>query len=212
MTLEQVQRLLELERTPGGRPPNSYVIRGASKDEFVTVWQERPISFLVAKDIGLYAINVEMTPRAMQHTQDAADQEFLDLKHWAPVRLAILQKYGPPLGLAITWNAEEISPLSTVREFTTVTPDQETIAIQWPYARNWLVWEGAETRLALGEQSVWYASRVGLAKQLRAKKALEEEQDRSLERELARRAARQQLLEDARNAVVSRASAVEPFF
>jgi hypothetical protein len=74
------------------------------------------------------------------------------------------------------------------------------------------VWEGAETRLALGEQSVWYASHVGLAKRQRARREMEKEQDKSLDRELARRAQRQQEIEDAREATASRASTVEPFF
>lgn len=210
MTLEQIQHLPELERDTGTSPQKSYTIRGTSKDEFVALWKERPISFLVSKDFGLYAINVTMTPRALQYTQNAADQELVDLEQWAPIRLAIMQKYGSPLGLAVTWDTDEIAPPSRSR--TPVTANVKEAAIQWPYARSWLVWEGTETRLALGEQSVWYASRVGLAKRQRARAELEKEQDRSLDRELARRAQRQQQLEDARETVVSRASAVEPFF
>jgi hypothetical protein len=210
MTLKQIQQLPELERDAGENLQKSYIIRGTSKDEFVALWKDRPISFLVSKDLGLYAINVEMTPRAIQHTQNAADQELLDLEQLAPIRFAIMQKYGPPLGLAITWETSEISPLPQMGGSAAV--DVEDTAIQWPYARSWLVWEGAETRLALGEQSVWYASRVGLATQRRAKKDLEKEGDRSLDRELARRAQRQQQIEDARETVASRASAVEPFF
>lgn len=210
MTLEQIQHLPELERGAEGTLQKSYIIRGASKDEFVALWKERQISFLVSKDFGLYAINVEMTPQTIQHTPNAADQELLDLEHWAPLRFAILQKYGPPLGLVITWDSSEISPLSQRREAVVV--DMEEAAIQWPYARNWLVWEGLITRLALGEQSVWYASRVGLAKRQRARDELEKELDRSLDRELERRAKRQQQLEEARAAVSSRAAAVESFF
>jgi hypothetical protein len=210
MTLEQIQHLPELERSAGENLQKSYIIRSVSQDEFVALWKERPISFLVSKDFGLYAINVEMTPRAIQHTQNAADQELLDLEQWAPIRFAIMQKYGSPLGLAITWDTSEISPLPQLAGSAAV--DVEETAIRWPYARSWLVWEGAETRLALGEQSVWYASRVGLAKRQRAKEELEKELGRSFDREFARRAKRQQQLEDARETVASRASAVEPLF
>jgi hypothetical protein len=210
MTLEQIQHLPELERGAGKNLQQSYIIRGVSQDELVALWKERPISFLVSKTLGLYAINVEMTPRAIQHTQNVADQDLLDLEQWAPIRFAIMQKYGVPLGLAITWDTSEISPLSQVGGPAAF--DVEETAIQWPYARSWLVWEGAETRLALGEQSVWYASRVGLAKRQTARQELEKEQDRSLDRELGRRAKRQQQIEDARETVASRASAVEPFF
>jgi hypothetical protein len=210
MTLEQIQHLPELERDAGKNLQKSHLIRGVSKDEFVALWKERQISFLISKDFGLYAINVEMTPHAIQHTQNALDQELLDLEQWAPIRFAVMQKYGPPLGLAVAWDTSEISPLSQLR--TSVTVDVEETAIQWPYARSWLVWEGAETRLALGEQSVWYASRVGLAKRLRAREELEKELGRSLERELTRRAQRQQQLDDARETVASRASVVESFF
>ncbi|MGE0680641.1 MAG: hypothetical protein AB7P69_07000 [Candidatus Binatia bacterium] len=210
MTLKQIQDLPALERDAGKKLQKSYIIRGVSKDEFVALWQGRPISFLVSKDFGLYAVNVEMTPQAMQHTQNAADQELLDLEQWAPIRFVIMQKYGPPVGLAVTWDISEISPLSQRRGSAAV--DMEETAIQWPYARSWLVWEGAETRLALGEQSVWYSSRVGLAKRQRARKELEKELDRSLDRELARRAQRQQRLEDARDTIASRASTVESLF
>ena len=210
MTMEQVQRLQELEREARGNLESSYVIRGTSQDEFVALWKDRPISFHVAKDIGLYAINIEMTPRALQHTQSVADKELLDIEQFAPIRFAILQKYSLPLGLAISWDANEISPLLDSRE--SVAIDLEGAAVQWPYARNWLIWEGAETRLALGEQSVWYTSRVGLAKRGRIKSDLAKEQEQVRDRELAQRAKRQQHLEDARETVSSRASVLAPLF
>jgi hypothetical protein len=75
-----------------------------------------------------------------------------------------------------------------------------------------LIWEGQETRLALGEQSVWYASRLGLVKRENAKRVWDQEQDSSLNRELERRAKRQQQIDDARTAIPSRVRKVESFF
>jgi len=208
MTMEQVQQLPNLDRNAEGQLQNSYIIRGTSQDELVALWKERPISLYIDKDLGLYAINLEMTPQALQHTQNAADQELMDIEQFAPIRFAILKKYGFPLGLVITWDADEITALENSGE----SIDLEETALQWPYARNWLIWEGAETRLALGEQSVWYASRISLAKRQRTKSDRAREQEQALDRELTQRAKRQQQLEDARETVSSRASVIEPFF
>ncbi len=90
--------------------------------------------------------------------------------------------------------------------------DIEGLSRIWPYARNWLIWEGQETRLALGEQSIWYASRLGLAKQERSKKEREEEQNTALSRTLDQRAQRQRKIEDAREALPSRARSIEALF
>ena len=210
ITLEQVQRLAGLDRNEEGTPRHGYVIRGATRDEFVALWQDRLISFYIAKDIGLYAINIDMTPQSIRHTQAVADQELTDIAWYAPIRLAILQKYGPPSGIVQTWDADELTPLSLAEnaEMTTM----ETVAIRWPYARNWLVWEGAETRLALGEQSIWYASQLGLLKRQRQRKDNDEEQERSAERELTRQMNRQQQLEAARAAVPSQAETLLSLF
>jgi len=210
MTAEQVRNLPELERDGHGQLQNFYVIRGISQDEFVALWKDRPISLYVAKDLGLYAINIEMMPKSLRNTLNAADQELVDTEQFAPIRLAILRKYGLPLGLAITWDAKEISSLSVSGE--SIAVNMEAAALQWPYARNWLIWEGAETRIALGEQSVWYASHVGLAKRQGIKSTLAKEREQTRDHEFEQRAKRQQQLENAREAVSSRASAFTPFF
>jgi hypothetical protein len=209
MTIEQVQHLPELERTADGTLQNSYLIRGVSQDELVAQWKGRAVSLYIAKDYGLYAINIEMTPRAVQHTQNAPDQELLDLEQCAPIRLAVMQKYGAPIGIAATWDTQEIAPLPPSSH---TTEDLEAEAQKWSYARNWLLWEGQESRLALGEQSLWYISRVGLAKREGMKLELEKERDKSLDRELDRRAKRQQQVDDARDAVTPRAQTFAAFF
>ncbi len=210
MTLEQARKLPELEHTATGELHSAYEIRSSSQVELVARWQGRAISFYVARDIGLYAINIEMTPQALQHGPLEADQDLVELEYWAPIRQAIRQKYGAPTGLAPAWDSTEFSPLSTVRTASRI--DEESEDPDWPYARNVLLWEGQETRLALGEQSVWYASLLGLANRETAKRAWDQEQDSSLNRELERRAKRQQQIDDARATLPSRVRKIESFF
>jgi hypothetical protein len=210
MTLEQARKLPELEHTATGELQHAYEIRSSSQVELVARWQGRAISFYIAHDIGLYAINIEMTPQALQHGPLEADQDLVEIEQWAPIRQAIRQKYGAPTGLAPSWDSTDLSPLSTSR--TASQTDEEPEDPDWPYARNVLLWEGQETRLALGEQSVWYASRLGLAKRENAKRAWDQEQDSSLNRELERRVKRQQQIDDARAAIPSRSRKVESFF
>lgn len=210
MTLEQAQKLPELEHTDAGELQHAYEIRSSSQVELVARWQGRAISFYIAHDIGLYALNIEMTPQALQHGPLEADQDLVELEQWAPIRQAIRQKYGTPTGLAPSWDSDDLSPLPTSR--TASKTDEESEDLDWPYSRNVLLWEGQETRLALGEQSVWYASRLGLAKRENAKRAWDQEQDLSLNRELDRRAKRQQQIDDARAAIPSRVRQVESFF
>ena len=209
MTIEQAQRLVGLDRNAKGILRSSYIIRGATRHEFVALWQNRPISFYIAKDIGLYAINIEMRPQSIRHTQTATDQELMDIEQYAPIRFAILQKYGAPSGVAQTWDAEEVSPLTQEEAFT---DELKKTTIQWTYARNWLIWEGAETRLALGEQSIWYASQIGLIKKQQRKRDLVREQEQSIDNELERQLDRQRQVEAAKSKVPSRASAFTSFF
>ncbi len=209
MTLEQIRQLPELERDETGTLHSSYTIRGISQIEFVARWQGRSISFQVANEGGLYALSIEMIALTAQRTPIAPDQEILDLEQCAPIRFAVLQKYGRPQGMSSTWDATEVASRPTLPH---EIDDIEGLSRIWPYARNWLIWEGQETRLALGEQSIWYASRLGLAKQERSKKEREEEQNTALSRTLDQRAQRQRKIEDAREALPSRARSIEALF
>ncbi|MBI3250050.1 MAG: hypothetical protein HYZ50_26445 [Deltaproteobacteria bacterium] len=209
MTLEQIQQLPELAHDETGTLQSTYTIYSTSQIELVARWQGRAISFHVANESGLYAVSIDMILLAAQHTPIAADQEILDLEQCAPIRFAVLQKYGRPQGLSPTWDATEISPfLLSSHE----TGDLESQSRAWPYARNWLIWEGQETRLALGERSVWYASRLGLAKRERVKKEREEERNASLSRMMDQRARRQRKIEEAREAMPLRAHIVDSLF
>jgi hypothetical protein len=88
----------------------------------------------------------------------------------------------------------------------------EARAIDWPYARNWLIWEGEETRLALGEQFVWYVSKAGLVYREKVRQALEKEALVAQAQDKARLAKRQLQLGRARQAVLSRAQGLEELF
>ena len=100
MPIEQVQRLPDLERAPDRTLKGAYTIRANSQTELVARWQGRVVSFFFGRDFGLYAIDVEMVPQAEQHTPTAADLELQDLEQCAPIRLAVIHKYGTPHGLA----------------------------------------------------------------------------------------------------------------
>jgi hypothetical protein len=210
MPLEQAQQLSGLERASDGSLKASHTIRSNSQVELAASWQGRTVSLLFARGFGLYAIGVEMTPWAAQHSSTAADPEQQDLEQCAPIRLAVLRKYGTPQGTTEAWDAMQVVPLPTnqdgAMDFT------EARAIDWPYARNWLIWEGEETRLALGEQFVWYVSKAGLVYREKARQALEKEALVAQAQDKARLAKRQLQLGRARQAVLSRAQGLEELF
>ncbi len=210
LPLEQAQQLSSLERASDGSLKASHTIRSNSQVELAASWQGRTVSLLFARGFGLYAIGVEMTPWAAQHSSTAADPEQQDLEQCAPIRLAVLRKYGTPQGTTEAWDAMQVVPLPTnqdgAMDFT------EARAIDWPYARNWLIWEGEETRLALGEQFVWYVSKAGLVYKEKAKQALEKERLAAQTQDKARLAQRQLQLGRARQAVLARAQGLEDLF
>ncbi len=210
MPLEQGQKLSGLERATDGSLKASHIIRSNSQIEFVASWQGRTVSLLFDRGFGLYAIGVEMTPWAAQHSSTVIDPEQRDLEQCAPIRLAVIRKYGTPQGVATSWESLEVLPLP--RGWHGATTFTEAGAIDWPYARNWLIWEGKETRLALGEQFVWYVSKAGLVAREQARQALEKEQRSVQEQDRARQAARQQQLDRARQAVLAHAQDLEALF
>ncbi|HJY83201.1 MAG TPA: hypothetical protein VKK81_19220 [Candidatus Binatia bacterium] len=210
LPLEQAQQLPSLERASGGSLKASHTIRSNSQVELAASWQGRTVSLLFARGFGLYAIGVEMTPWAAQHSSTAADPEQQDLEQCAPIRLAILRKYGPPQGMTEAWDAMKVVPLTTNQRGA--TDFTEAGAIDWPYGRNWLIWEGEETRLALGEQFVWYVSKAGLVYREKARQALEKESLAVQAQDKARLAQRQLQVGRARQAVLSRSQGLEELF
>src|SRR5438046_6431913 len=147
MPIEHVQRLPDLERAPGGTLKGAYIMRANSQTELVARWQGRAVSFFFGRDFGLYAIGVEMVPQAEQHTPTAADLELQDLEQCAPIRLAVIHKYGTPHGLADSWEAAEVTPLSvdrtsaTLRTATGSAVAPETASTDAPCGRNRVVCE-----------------------------------------------------------------------
>jgi hypothetical protein len=210
MSLEQARRLPGLDRTPRGSLQASSFIRSNSQVEFDTRWQGRTVSFLFARGFGLYAIGVEMTPWAAQHSAAVADTEQRDLEQCAPIRLAIIRKYETPQGMVESWDDLKVLPLSA--GWDTAATFSEARAIDWPYGRNWLAWEGEETRLALGEQFVWYVSKAGLAYREKERLALEKEGLAAQARDKERLVKRQSQLKQARENVLSRAQELEALF
>jgi hypothetical protein len=210
MSLEQGQQLSGLERAADGSLKASHTIRSSSQIELAASWQGRTVSLLFDRGFGLYAIAVEMTPWAAQHSATVVDPEQQDLEQCAPIRLAVIRKYGTPQGVAASWESLEVLPLPT--SWHGATTFTEAGAIDWPYARNWLIWEGKETRLALGEQFVWYVSKAGLVAREQAQRVLEKEQRAVQEHDRAQRAERQQHLDRARQAVLAHAQDLEALF
>ncbi len=210
MPLERARQLSGLEHTPNGALKASSTVRSNSQVELIARWQGRTISLFFAQGFGLYAIGVEMTPWLVQHSQTGADPEQQDLEYCAPIRLAVFRKYGTPGGITESWDAEEVRLLSTDQRGA--TPFTEATAIDWPYTRNWIVWEGEETRLALGEQFVWYVSRAGLTYKEKIRQALEQEQLAAQARDREQQARRQLQLDQARQNVPFRAQELESLF
>jgi hypothetical protein len=170
----------------------------------VARWQGRAVSFYFAHGFGLYAIAIEMVPQTIRHSQAAADQDLLDLEQCAPVRRTILSKYGPPKGLVASWDTQEITPIPELQ--------QALDSSEWHFARNFLLWQGQDTRLALSEQSVWYVSQDGLSYKEQQRKTLLKEGELSSAREADRQAKRQRQLDEARKAIPARAPEFESVF
>ena len=210
MSLRQVRALPQLDRGPGGELLHSHMVRAKSQTELVARWRDRAVSFVFARDFGLYAVGIEMIPWTVQHTATETDLELRDLTHSAPVRLAVAGKYGRPHGVSALWSAQEFIPLESSRLRT--APYSQTSLINWDYGRSWLIWRGQTTRLALGEQSVWYVGRDGLAHRQRLERA--EDVDSLIEqaRDEAQDAARRQQLERARRQLPAQARRLERLF
>ncbi len=191
MSVEQVQALAQLDRSPRGDLQHSHVIRANSQIELVARWQDRVVSFLFTRDFGLYAISIEMVPWTVQHTITETDLALRDLTYSAPVRLAVANKYGRPYGISALWSAQEVVPLADSRH--TTSPYSRASLIDWEYGPRWLIWRGKTTRLALGDQAVWYVHPDGLAHQQRLEwpgntdSLLIEQQAKEKEEDAARR-------------------------
>jgi hypothetical protein len=98
MTLEQARKLPELEHSATGELQHSYEIRSSSQVELVARRQGRAISFYIAHDIGLYAINIEMTPQALHIVLSGRSGS--EIEQWAP----------DPSQSGKIWRADRLAP------------------------------------------------------------------------------------------------------
>ena len=202
-TLAQIEQLPSLERQADGSLKVSTTIRSGPEIVLYATWQARTITFRIDRNFGLYALGIEFVPEAVQHAPETDDSELPDLTYRAPMRLAVVNKYGRPQALTSQWDDLDASPL----------PDagwKKANVIDWSYAMSWLVWRGQETRIAVGEQEVWYVSRALLNRRRRARALLEQHALTAHGVDLVRQAEHQQRLDRARGAIPTRAEALEP--
>ena len=203
-TLTQIEQLPGLERIAGGDLKAAATIRSGPEILLYATWQTRTVTFRIDRDFGLYALGIELVPEAVQHAIETDDTELYDLEHRAPMRVAVVNKYGRPQGLTTQWDSLDIRSL----------PDsswKESSVTDWSYALSWLVWEGRDTRIAVGEQEVWYVSQAWLEQHRQARTFLEQHPTAVQGIDLVRQAARQRRLDHARGAIATRAAELEPF-
>lgn len=203
-TLTQIEQLPGLEREADGSLKTATTIRSGPEIVLYATWQERTITFRIDRHFGLYALGIELVPEAAQHAPETDDAELRDLEYRAPMRLAVVNKYGRPQGLANQWDSLDISPL----------PDsgwKKANVTDWSYTLSWLVWNDPETRIAVGEQEVWYVSQAQLDRRKQAQVLLEQHASVVQGADLVRQAERRQRLNRARDAIPTRAAALEPF-
>ncbi len=202
-TLAQIEQLPSLEREADGSLKAAATIRSGPEIVLYATWQERTIIFRIDRNFGLYALGIEFVPEAVQHAPETDDAELRDLEYRAPMRVAVVNKYGRPQGLTNQWDGLDVSPL----------PDSDwkkTSVTDWSYALSWLVWNGQATRIAVGEQEVWYVSQAQLDRRTQARALLEQRALAVQGVDLVRQAERQQRLNRARDAIPTRAEALEP--
>lgn len=203
-TLTHIEQLPDLERAADESLKAAATIRSGPEIVLYATWQTRTVTFRIDRDFGLYALGIELVPEAVQHAIETDDAELYDLEHRAPVRVAVANKYGQPNGLTAQWDGLDIRPL----------PDagwQQSTVIDWSYALSWLVWKSQDTRIAVGEQEVWYVSQAWLEQRRQARTFLKQHAVAVQDVDLVRQAARQQRLNRARAALPTRAAELEPF-
>jgi hypothetical protein len=204
------QKLAVLDRNADGSLQHAHVVHANSQKELVTRWQDQIVTFLFAVDFGLYAVGIETIPWTVQHTTKETDMEIRDMKYSAPTRVAVAEKYGTPDAVGALWSAQELTPLAENRIST--TPYGKANLIDWDYGRSWLIWQGHTTRLALSDQSVWYASQDGLAYRAKVEWAIEQEPLDEQAKEAEKDAERERRLQHTRQQITSQVKRLAPLF
>ena len=203
LSLAQVEKLPSLEREKDGSLKVATTIRSGPEIVLYATWQSRTVTFHMDRTFGLHAIGIELVPEAVQHAPEADDSELRDLQYRAPMRLAVVNKYGKPRGLTNLWDGLEVTPIAD--------SDWKKMNItDWVYGLSSLVWEGSTTRIAVGEQEIWYVSQAWLEQRKLAKAFLAQRAVTAQGADIVREAERQQRLDRARAAIPERAVAFEP--
>lgn len=203
MTLAQTEELSSLDRQIDGSLKAAATIRSGAEIVLYATWKERTVTFRIDRNFGLHAIGIELVPETIQHSPTAGDAELRDLQYRAPMRIAVVNKYGKPHGISRLWDALDLNALQA-------SMWKETHVTDWFYALSWLIWEGQETRIAVGEQEVWYVSQAWLERRKQARALLERHALAAQDSDLVRQAERQQRLDRAREAIPARAEEFEP--
>ena len=202
LSLAQIEKLPSLEREKNGSLTVATTIRSGPEIVLYATWQGRTVIFRIDRTFGLHAIGIELVPEAVQHAPETDDSELRDLQYRAPMRLAVINKYGKPQGLTNLWDGLDVTPIAD-------SDWKEANVTDWVYALSSLIWEGSTTRIAVGEQEIWYVSQSWLEQRKLAKAFLEQRAVAAQGADIVREAVRQQRLDRARNAIPARAEKFE---
>ena len=203
LTLAQTEKLPALERDTDGSLKAASTVRSGAEIVLFATWRERTVTLRIDRAVGLYAVGIELVPETIQHSLTADDSELRDLEYRAPMRIAVVNKYGKPHGLSSLWEALDVNALQA-------SLWKETHVTDWFYALSWLIWEGHETRIAVGEQEIWYVSQAWLEQRKQARALLKKHALAAQDSDLVRQAERQRRLDHARDAIPARAEEFEP--
>ena len=203
LTLAQTEKLSTLERDTRGSLKTASIIRSGEEIVLFATWRERTVTLQIDRAFGLYAIGIELVPETIQHSLAANDSRLRDLEYRAPMRMAIVNKYGKPHGICGLWEALDVNALQD-------SLWKKTHVADWFYTLSWLIWEGHETRIAVGEQEIWYVSQTWLGQRRQARALLEQHALTAHDSDLVRQAERQRRLDQARDAISARAEEFEP--
>jgi len=204
LTLARTEELSTLERDTNGSLKTTFIVRSSEEIVLFATWRERTVTLQIDHAFGLYAIGIELVPETIQHSLSADDSKLRDLEYRAPMRMAVVNKYGKPHGISDLWEALDVNALQG-------SLWKKTHVADWFYALSWLIWEGHETRIAVGEQEIWYVSQTWLGQRKQARSQLKQHALTAHDSDLVRQAERQRRIDQARDTISARAEEFEPF-
>ena len=111
LTLAQTEKLSTLERDTNGSLKTASTVRSSEEIVLFATWRERTVTLQINRAFGLYAIGIELVPETIQHSLTADDLKLRDLEYRAPMRMAVVNKYGKPHGISGLWEALDVNAL-----------------------------------------------------------------------------------------------------